>query len=520
MAVNNLLTSLENFNGLVSFVSNNARYGGGQGASVNTDIIREGTQSGGRRSDNTTTGGLGVNFAATNLAGQHVKAWIAITQWAQLNSANLVIASGSTSNAGDLHSIPTADWPVNGGFIPVHVEVSRTAEAGGPANESAINEVGLQVNIGDVGGNAQNVILDSIDYGTSGLSWTGTGPGGLQDFRDYETTNDVGVFLTQLGIDFCYSRVEVGDAGGTETDFDDSNFTIAFPDQALVSPTYMGITFHLQNSNSVMALASGTIQSANPSGASRRPDLLVSGILGSLTMTAVNLLGMRLVQFTSTTTYSGGTVDTLELTQGEAPISNATVNCRAAAGVAVLDDPTPVNLTNIDWVQVGSGHAIEFGPSFAGTTVTLTRQFFDNFGGNAGTNNIPNSGSTSAALYNNSGGIINFAIVDGDVPSIRNGVGATSTAVSAKTLTFTGIPNGLEGRVRVGSISLYAESSIVGSTFQYSYDAADAGKTITVTIGGVADDGLAYDRVNREFTLEANSQTVPLAFDLNPSYSS
>ena len=520
MAVNLLLTSLENFNGTPTFVSNNPRYGGGQGASVNTDIIREGTQSGGRRADNTATGGLGVNVGPVDLsgAGQHIKAWVSITQWSQLTTLGLVIASGSNANAGDIHTVPTANWPVNFGFIPVWVDVSRVAESGGPANEASINEVGVQVNIGDVGGNAQNVILDQIHHGTSGLEWVGTG-GDFSDFRTYEDTNDIGVFLTQNGIDFLYSRLEIGDSGGTLTDFNASDFSIAIPDQPLVSTTFMGLTFHLTNASNDFQLSNGTIQSSNPASASRRPDLIVSGTSGTMTLTSVNLLGMRTIDLTSAVTVTDGIFDCVALTQGSASLTGTTVQCRSASGVAVLDDPTMANLDDITWNQAGSGHAIEFGASFAGTTVTLTRQFFSGFGGTAGSNPTPNSGANDAAIYNNSGGNIDFAIVDGDTPSIRNGASSTSTATNSKTLTFTGVPNGLEGRVRVGSISLFAVASITGNQFQYSYDAADAGDVVTVSIGGVADDNNAYERIRRDITLSIDSQTIPLAFDLNPSYS-
>lgn len=521
MAITNLLTSLDDLEGSPSFATNNTRYGGGQGAGNNTDIVRQGSQSGGRRADNTNTGGLGVSFTSTDLsgAGQHIKAWMSITQWSQLNSAGIVIASGSASGAGDIHTVPTLNWPVNFGFIPVWIDVSRTAESGGPATESSINEVGIQVNIGDVGGNAQNIILDQIHYGTSGLRWTSTGPGEWQDFRDYEDTNNIGVFLTQNGIDFCYARVELGDSGGTETDFDDSNFTIAFPDQPLVSTTFMGVTVELQNAGSVITLSDGTIQSSNAASASRKPDFLINGTTGSFTGNSLNLIGMRLIQLTSAATLNGGILDTEELTQGGATLDDTTIQCRAATQVAVLDDPTPVELSDITWNQAGAGHAIEFGASFAGTTVTLTRQFFNGFGGTPGSNPTANSGANDAAIYNNSGGLIDFAIVDGDTPSIRNGASSTSTATNAKTLTFTNVPNGLEGRVRVGSISLYSEASITGNQFEYAYDAADAGKIITVTIGGVADDSNAYDRYKNDFVLGTISQSIPLDLRLNPSYS-
>ena len=58
MPVTSNLTSLEDFNGTPTF----ANYGGGQGAGQNTDIIIEGTASGGRRTDGATDAGFGATF--------------------------------------------------------------------------------------------------------------------------------------------------------------------------------------------------------------------------------------------------------------------------------------------------------------------------------------------------------------------------------------------------------------------------------------------------------------------------
>jgi hypothetical protein len=417
MAVSSLLTSLENFDGSPSFISNNTRYGGGQAASQNTDIIRQGTASSGRRVDNTTTGGFGVSITSTDLSGvgQHVKVWFFVTQWSQLNAANVVLASGSGTGAGDLHTLPSAEWPNNGGFIPIWVDVSRTADSGGPATESAINEVGMQIDIGDVGGNAQNVIVDEIHHGTSGLRWTASG-GDLQDFRDFEDTNDIGVLVSINGIDFCYSRLEIGDTGGTLTTFTDSGFTVAFPNQSLVGDSFMGVSVEMQNASSAVTLSNCTVQSSDIVSATKRPDFLVSGTLGTCTFTSVLLLGMRTVDFTSSVVYDGGVLDALNISQGGSEIKNCTINTRSASAVACLTDPTfgtTSGIHDVTFVQQGLGHAIELDTA---TSYNLTNIFFSGYG--------VTTANDAAIFVSAASGTVTINVSGGDTPTYRT-AGAT-----------------------------------------------------------------------------------------------
>ncbi|REK56945.1 MAG: hypothetical protein DWQ49_09565 [Bacteroidetes bacterium] len=430
MAVSSLLTSLENHDGSPTYVSNNTRYGGGQGASTNTDIFIQGTQSSARRADNVTDYGFGLSLSSTDLsgAGEHVKFWVFVTQWASATQLSAVIASGSTGATGDIHDLPTGEFPDLGGFIPLWVDVSRTATTGGPANEAAINEIGVRIDIGDVGGNAQNLIMDEIHHGTSGLQWTGTGPGTLSDFRTYENNNNIGVLVTNNGVDFCFARIEIGNSGGTESDFDDSGFTIVFPDQSLVADTFMGLTFEMHNASSVMALANATIQSSDVVGATKRPDIIVNGTSGSLTFTTVNILGMRTVDFTSAVDYDGGIMETANLTQASAEIQNATIRPNTASAVAMCDDPTfgTSGVHDCSIVQAGLGHAFEITSTGSVDFDNLT---FTGFGAD---------GENDAAIFNDSGGAVTINVLNGgDTPTVRNGTGASTTINNAVTVTTT-----------------------------------------------------------------------------------
>lgn len=498
MAVTSLLTSMESFDGAPTFVSNATRYGGGSGATTNNDIVRQGTQSAGRRADNTATGGFGVTVTSTDLSAdnQHVKAWFFVTQWSQLNSVSLVIASGSAGTAGDLHTLPTAEFPVNGGFIPFWVDVSRTADSGGPATESAIIEIGVQVNIGDVGGNAQNIILDQIHYGTSGLRWTGAS-GDIDEFRTYETTNDIGVLVSQNGVDFVYARLEIGSA--TSTTFTDSGFTVIFPNQLLVSSTFMGLTFDLQHASTAVTLSNGTIQSSNVAGATNRPDFIVTGTSGALTLNTVSLLGMRTVDLTSGCTINGGIIETLNLTQNGATIgAGVTIRPNTASGVAMLDDANFTELTDATFVQAGSGHAILIGTA---GTYTLDTLFFFGFGAD---------GTNSAAIYNNSGGLVTLNITGGgDSPTVRNGAGASTTINNSVLLTIDA-PVSLVG----AEIRIYDLDNSPAGSFGTELSGTESNGTATYAYTGTAGNLIhiqimlsGYVEFNRAFTMPTAAQT-------------
>lgn len=381
MAVTSQLTSLENFNGSPTLTG----YGGGAGAGTNDDVIIEGAQSAGRRVDNTTNKGFGATITSVDLsgAGEHIKVWLFVTQWAEVTQVQVRISSGSD----DDHELPTAEYPPLGGFIPVWVDVSRAPEVGGSANEAAITEIGVLLDIGDVGGNADNLILDEIMHGTSGYLWTATG-GDLGDFRTYEGTNAEGVLVTLNGVDFCYSRLEIGSA--TATGFTDSGFQLIYPDQSLVSTTFMGLTVDLQNASTDVDLSNATLGSSDPTGASRRPDILVTGTSGVFDMDTMVLPGMRTIELTSGCSLTNSIVSN----SGVVDATVAGTNGADLSGTSILTSIVAANASALIWdvnadpdgeldnmtftKGTAAHHAIEFGTSIP-SSITLRDCNFTGF---------------------------------------------------------------------------------------------------------------------------------------------
>jgi len=507
MAVSSDLTVLESFDGSPTFLN----YSGGAGAGQNDDIVIEPTSSGGRRVDNATGKGFGAQLVSTNLSatGIHVKIWLYVTQWSTVTKVQLRISSG----ADDDHDLPASQFPGLFGWVPVWIDISRTPEVNGNANLSAINEIGALIDIGNVGGNASNLILDQIGYSTEGLTWSGSG-GSFSEFTDYEDTNNEGNIVLNNGIFFAYSRLNLSDS--VATTFTDSGFTVTFPDQTLVASDFMGVNCDLSNASTSITLSDGTIQSSSPTSATKRPDFIVTGTSGDLTLNSASLVGMRTISLTSACTINSGILDALDLTQGAAEIDGTNIRTRSASNVAFCNDPTfsASGIHDTTFVQSDSGHALEITST---GTYTLSNIFFNGYGGTAGSNLVSSSGDTGAAILNSSGGLVTINISGGDSPSIRNTAGSTTQVNNTVSLTISGMTIGDELTIVRNSDDtelFHVESTLTGSEI-YSFDGGDAGTEVRVLVFNIStSEPFALD----PFSLPASDATLPITTNDERNY--
>lgn len=489
--------------------------GGGQGAVTDADIVLQGDQCVSRRID-AQTRGFTVNptdNTARDVSSSHVKIWLGSITWSLVSSVNVVIES---SGSQDEHTIPSSQYPVTrGGFIPVWVDPNRTPEVNGNATLTAIDEIGLNATVGNITSNLKNINLDSITYGAAGYSLTGTSNIAEVATAEENTATGLRGVLSEVdGIYFCFSRIVVGSSSyptltSAATTYSDSNETIVFPDQALVATDYMGFTFDLGNASTTVSLDSVTIQSSNPSAATRRPDFIVQNTSGSATITDCNLLGMRLITLNSSSSVTGGVLDAVEITQGSADIDNLTINTRSSSGVATIDDPTfgtTTDLNNVTFSQSGTGHAIEI---TSPGTYDFTNINFTGYSGTPGTNTTENSGDNAAAILNSSGGSVTINVNGGDSPSVRNvNTGSQTTVVAAASFTVKNVVPGSEVRFidlaspvtelagvesigvspeGLSNVTTAADTENPGNfTVTYSYDQADAPISASIKVLSLA----------------------------------
>jgi len=190
--------------------------GGGQGAGTDEDLFLQGDQAVSRRIDNSSLGwtvstgaGGSANLSAT---GTHLVLWMGSITWSLVNNFQVVITSGNNQDA--YHDVPSAQFPLTqGGFIPVWVDVTRTAD-GAVTNTptlSSVNGVGIYAVMGNTAGNLKNVQADASFYGTAGYSLTGTSNiDQVLTAEENTSTGLKGVLQEKSGIYFCQARLIIG----------------------------------------------------------------------------------------------------------------------------------------------------------------------------------------------------------------------------------------------------------------------------------------------------------------------
>jgi len=430
VAVSSNLTSLETFESSPSYTN----IGSGGGATDNTDVFIEGAQSGGRRCDNATDKGFMGDITSTDLSGtdEHVKLWVFCFHWAAVTAFAARIRSGT--NLYDNHVYPVADIPVIGGWVPVWVDVSRAPDSVGSSgglNEAAVTNLGAYVTIGNVGGAGDNFIIDEIMHGTSGYTWSGTG-GDFGDFRTYEDTNVEGVLLSLYQADLCYSRLELSDTASTT--FTDSGFTIVFPDQPLVSTTFMGITVDLTHASTVVTLSNGALVSGDPISGTNKFDILAgTSTSGAFDMDTMLINGARTIELNQACTLTNSTV----LNSGVIDATVAGTNGADCSGTSVIDSTVAADASAFVWdvnadpngetddmsFDIGSNahHAIELGTN-APLTVTFTGLSSTGF-------NASDAQNDSFFLVQRTSGTVTINVIGGSGNFSYKSAGATVNVV-------------------------------------------------------------------------------------------
>ncbi len=143
------------------------------------------------------------------------------------------------------------------------------------------------------------------------------------------------------------------------------------------------------------------------------------------------VIGAGDVQLRNVTTFNGMAFNTCSsITQNSAVIQNTNFTA------SYLFSNTPNSISYCDFISSGTGHAIEI------TTpgiYTFTGNTFTGYG---------TTGTTNAAIYNNSGGSVTLNITGGgSSPTYRNGAGASTTVNSNVQVTLTNLQNPSEVRV-------------------------------------------------------------------------
>lgn len=424
--------------------------GGGQGPSAEGSFPYQGanlvnkkiTNSGGVRYDPTADGKTAHDFTNSNQKVWLVKA--IVTDYGGLNATDgLKVQIGSSSNAYHEFVIAGSASPKaayssytpRGGHIIIPIDPNVTAfrnSTAGSPNLAAVDHFGLDANFDNSTAKAENVGLDAIDVGR-GLSLSGGGGvdpkatwGDFVDFDEGQSANRYG-FASSIyngAVIVAFGRWLVG---FTATEFEDKASQIIWPD-GLFSPSWSRVSVSLNSLVKTFVDGSTHTSLGTDAGADTRADFIFQGTLGSATVSH-RIVNFRFYQMTSAVTADGADIEAEVLTQDGGTITNSTIRPRTAATVAMMLSPTFSFISNTAFVQKGAGHAVEI--TVPGI-YTLNQLTWTGFGAD---------GSDDAAIYNNSGGLVQLLRSGGTVPSIKDGPGASHELLADPVTTQITVKN-------------------------------------------------------------------------------
>lgn len=255
----------------------------------------------------------------------------------------------------------------------------------------------------------------------------------------------------------------------------------------------------------------GSFKGTATQSADTRPNFEVTGTVGSgAYILSNNFNGFNKFNLTSSANIQECVfTNPNQMTQSGATINGCTFEGpTVSASVAFLRANNLDLITNCSFNGTSSfGHAIQITTA---ATYSFDGNTFSGYSGTPGANLTPNSGDQNAEIYNNSGGYVYINISNGDTPSVRNGVGASTELSNPVLLTLTGILSGSEVTITSGSDStvLYHLESVTGTgqaIYQYNYS---AGTIVDILIFEVTKDpnlSNIYD-----YTLGSINSTIPI----------
>lgn len=375
------------------------------------------------------------------------------------NGLILEIGTGTRTAYYRYFVYTAATYPIAGGFqvIPIDPNIAgyRSATVGAPAL-NAVEFFGVQADFAATS-KAPNLGMDAIDYITSGTGLTLVGGDGVDadgTFTSFvntdegaATTGRWGVVTTRGGVLYVTGTLQIGTA--TATVFTDSNKVVVFNDGRF-NAGFCGVKFNISNATSAVNISSTVFRGlgAPPGTTDTRPDYTVTGTSGTVVLSGCNFSTFRNIILTSACTVSGTAFSGgLSITQSSATLSSCTFSGQTTAtGVALITSNNPQLISGCTFTSGATGHAIEI--TTAGT-YNFSGNFFNSYGA---------SGTTNAAIYNNSGGAVTLNITNGGgTPTVRNGAGASTTINNAVSLTVT-VLNTLGSAISNARVAIYKSS--------------------------------------------------------------
>ena len=190
--------------------------------------------------------------------------------------------------------------------------------------------------------------------------------------------------------------------------------------------------------------------------------------------------------------------------------SNNTVNGTTlipSVSVTTLEDVS-TNTFN----SSGSNHGVTLTTIGDGTMDWST----DSTGFDSGTTGSPitttNTGNETIHITATTGTVTISVGAGYLTPSVKSDGAIVNVLAGQITITFTGVPDGVETRIRQGSFTIFHEQDATGGTVSYTYTHT-GDELVTVLFSGSG-----YVSKRLKLTLSSVDQTLPLVFEIDPSY--
>jgi hypothetical protein len=372
-----------------------------------------------------------------NKFGQHFIMWFATKSKIDPNSGyRLIMGNGTSRGQWDVPPV-TSELKRNGSFVTRVIDPARpfTRVVAGSWNTLPFSNPDQLTNITQMGGaiqttvslmgNFNNATVDQLVIGM-GIRLSGGTVGTPDTFETARAADEDGGAWGWSQANVLKGGIYIGPAtGSTASVFNSVNESRVFSD----SPVAAGF-FRVEGrgAGTDVTLKQASISAQKPANA--RWDYTVGADTKSWNDTDSIYSGIRNMTLQSFANLSGLRIsDTTSIIQNGALLDNVTIS-----GSPITSN-NPARITNCNFNFV-LGHAIII--TVPGT-YTFAGNLFTGFG---------TAGTTNAAVYNNSGGLVTLNITEGgNTPTIRNGASATTNVVNSKVFRVTNIKEGTEVRI-------------------------------------------------------------------------
>jgi hypothetical protein len=327
--------------------------------------------------------------------------------------------------------------------------------------------------------------------------------GEVSDYADisgFAAVNDTqanrwGLIQTVPGGYLWQGRMQLGTVTNA-VDFRDSNKTISIQWTPKVTDNFNLI--EVINIDSNIEMTGFTFQVLDVTTASKGRFLMTDP--ATVALDSCSFVDMDTFVFDSTGTV---TIDVCifrrcaQVTQGGASFDGCSFLNTTSAVSLLVDDLD--NIDNCDFTSDGSNHAIKLTEEHAGGTYTLTGCTYIDYASIDGD-------TGNEVIFNDSTGHVIINVVGGDVPTIRNGLGATTALPTSVSLTMT--VKDEDGNVVVGAYAYIDDDNITPFIMNTTTNASGIA---TVQHTGGAAPGSTW-RV-RKYGYKAYTQTIDIAGD-------